>query len=275
MQTARALVLSIALVAMTLPCIAIQWLLSGLRLPAARRFPMIYHRMFLRIMGVRVHLRGNIEKDGPLLLVANHASWLDIPVISSRTPLSFVAKKEVAGWPIFGMFARLQRSIFVDRSSRRGAHKAHNELAERLIAGETVVLFAEGTSSDGNRILPFKSALVGAALQAMRDSALDSVQVCPLAVTYTHIHGLPIGRVLRTRYAWYGDMELLPHMWEVLRNGPVDVAVAVGPVQNLSQFTDRKALSRALEGEVRSMFTAELRGQVEAAAHAPYPLPGA
>lgn len=275
MQTVRALALSTALVLMTLPCIAIQCLLSGLRLEAARRFPMIYHRMFLRIMGVRVHLRGAIEKGGPLLLVANHASWLDIPVISSRTPLSFVAKKEVERWPVFGLFARLQRSIFVDRASRRSAHRAHSELAQRLIDGETVVLFAEGTSSDGNRILPFKSALVGAALQAMRDSHLDSVQVCPLAVTYTHIHGLPIGRVLRTRYAWYGDMELLPHMWEVLRNGPVDVSVSIGPVQNLSQFSDRKALSRALEGEVRSMFTAELRGQGVGAVHVPYPLPGA
>ncbi|HXK53790.1 MAG TPA: lysophospholipid acyltransferase family protein [Hyphomicrobiales bacterium] len=276
MQAARALTLSVALVAMTLPCIVIQCLLSALRLPAARSFPMRYHRAFLRIMGVRVHCRGNLDTSGPLLLVANHSSWLDIPVISSRTPLTFVAKKEVESWPIFGLFARLQRSIFVDRTRRRGAHQAHGELARRLSGGEAVVLFAEGTSSDGNRILPFKSALVGAALQAMRENSLETVRVCPLAVTYTHVHGLPIGRVLRTRYAWYGDMELMPHMWDVLRHGPVDVTVSVGPVQNLSRFADRKELSRALECEVRSMFIAELRGGAnETAGGTAYPLPGA
>ena len=117
---------------------------------------------------------------------------------------------------------------------------------------------------------------MGAALQAMRENSLETVRVCPLAVTYTHVHGLPIGRVLRTRYAWYGDMELMPHMWDVLRHGPVDVTVSVGPVQNLSRFADRKELSRALECEVRSMFIAELRGGAnETAGGTAYPLPGA
>ena len=118
--------------------------------------------------GVRVDAGGRaIARHGPLLVVSNHTSWLDITVISTLAPLSFVAKSEVAGWPLFGTFARLQRSIFIDRTRRKGAAEANREIAERLAGGDAIVLFAEGTTSDGNRVLPFRSAVVGAARDAI------------------------------------------------------------------------------------------------------------
>jgi 1-acyl-sn-glycerol-3-phosphate acyltransferase len=256
----RALVLTMGLILVSAVGVVIQCTLFWLDLPAARTFPMRYHRTVCRLIGLRINLHGAIAEARPLLLVSNHVSWLDITVIGSLVPLSFVAKQEVASWPVFGLFARLQRSVFIDRNRRRGAHAANAALAERLKAGEVMVLFAEGTSSDGNRVLPFKSAILGAAEQAVRESHLPEVAIQPMAIAYTHRHGLPIDRLERPFYAWYGNMDLLPHIWGVLKHGPVDVSIALGPVHATADFADRKQLSRALESEVRRMFTAEVYG---------------
>jgi len=255
----RALFLTISLIVVSAVCVVIQLTLFWLHLPAARTFPMRYHRAVCRLIGVKVNLRGAISEARPLLLVSNHVSWLDITVIGSLVPLSFVAKKEVATWPVFGLFAKLQRSVFIDRN-RRGAHAANSALAERLKGGEVMVLFAEGTSSDGNKVLPFKSAILGAAAQAVRESHLSDVAIQPMAIAYTHRYGLAIGRIERPFYAWYGDMDLLPHIWGVLKNGPVDVSIALGPVHGAAEVADRKELARTLEGEVKRMFAAEVYG---------------
>ena len=260
MTVLRAVFLSVGMVVLSTVCVAIQWTLFKLGRPSSRTFPMRYHRMICGLIGLRVNLRGAISDKRPLLLVSNHVSWLDISVIGSLIPLSFIAKKEVATWPVFGLFARLQRSVFIDRERKRGAREANQALAERLKAGEVMVLFAEGTSSDGNRVLPFKSAILGAAEQAVRESHLDEVAVQPMAIAYTHRYGLQIGRTERPFYAWYGDMDLLPHIWGVLKHGPIDVSVALGPVHATADFANRKALTRSLEGEVRRMFAAEVYG---------------
>ena len=260
MTALRAFILTVELIVVSTVGVVIQCTLHGLGLAAARSLPMRYHRLVCRLIGLKINLHGAIDEARPLLIISNHLSWLDIPVIGSLVPLSFVAKQEVAHWPVFGLFARLQRSIFIDRDRRRGAHDANHALAERLKAGEVIVLFAEGTSSDGNRVLPFKTAILGAAEQAVRESHLDDVAVQPMAIAYTRRHGLPIDRVERPAYAWYGDMDLLPHIWGVLKHGPIDVSVALGSARAATDFSDRKALARALEAEVRRMFTAEVYG---------------
>lgn len=257
----RAAIVAVLLVAVTVPCLLVQWVLFRLGHPESRRFPMRYHRLVLFLMGVKVQVRGVLDVPGPLLIVSNHASWLDIPIISSLTPLVFVAKREVSDWPVFGLFARLQRSVFIDRTRKRGAHEANSELAARLKGGEVAVLFAEGTSSDGNRVLPFKSSVIGAAEHLLRQQHMEDVHVQPLAIAYTGIHGLPMGRRLRADFSWYGDIELMPHIWDVLKRGPFEVVVSVGPVHALSDYGDRKTLTRALESEVRRMFLGALTGR--------------
>ena len=260
MTVLRGFILAAGLILLSAAGVCVQCALHWLRLPAARTFPMYYHRAVCRLIGVRVRLNGAVDSSRPLMLVSNHVSWLDIPVIGSLAPLSFVAKQEVAGWPVFGLFAKLQRSVFIDRNRRRGAHEANAALAERLKGGELMVLFAEGTSSDGNKVLPFRSAILGAAEQAVGESHLDAVAIQPMAIAYTRLHGLPISRLERPLYAWYGDMDLLPHIWGVLKHGPVDVSLAFGPVHATSEFADRKALARALEAEVRRMFNGAVYG---------------
>ena len=132
----------------------------------------------------------------------------------------FVAKKEVAGWPIFGWLAKLQRTVFIDRERRHRTGAATQEIAERLIGGDAVVLFAEGTSSDGNRVLPFRSALIGAVHHAIGSSTHhERVTVQPLSLAYVDLNGLPLGRAFRSRVAWYGDADLISHLRRRVRRG--------------------------------------------------------
>jgi 1-acyl-sn-glycerol-3-phosphate acyltransferase len=195
----------------------------------------------------------------------NHVSWLDILTIGSVMPLSFVAKAEVARWPLFGLFARLQRSVFVDRARRSDTGRVTGEMASRLAGGEAIVLFPEGTSSNGTHVLPFRSSLLGAARAALADAGAP-VLVQPLAISVTHIDGLPAGRAERPRVAWYGDMEMLPHLLGVIASGPIDIELRWGEPVAFEAKTDRKALARRLEGEVRRLMTAA-RGGPSAGPH--------
>src|SRR5262249_58499052 len=136
------------------------------------------------------------------LFAANHTGYLDIAVLGSVMPGSFVSKAEVASWPLFGWMAKLQRCVFVDRQVRSTAQQ-RDAIAERLAAGDALILFPEGTSADGNFILPFKSALFSVVYK--RD---QPVTVQPVSLTYTRLDGLPIGRMMRPFFAWYGDMDL-------------------------------------------------------------------
>ncbi|HRK23971.1 MAG TPA: lysophospholipid acyltransferase family protein [Beijerinckiaceae bacterium] len=209
---------------------------------AARILPLWFHRYACRVLGIRRQVSGPLPAGGSVLLVANHVSWLDIIVIGATLPISFVARADLAGWPGAGLLARLQRSVFVDRTRRKATRPATGEIAQRLAGGEAIVLFAEGTTSDGNRVLPFRPALLAA--------ADGSAPVQPLVLHYRSLDGLPLDRRTRPLVAWYGDMDLVPHLGELFRRGPVDVALHFGsPVH---QGGDRKMLARRLEAEIRA-----------------------
>ncbi len=127
----------------------------------------LWQRFACFLIGIRVTVTGAPVGDRPLLLLSNHNSWIDIPVLASVAPVSFVAKSEVAGWPVVSFLAKAQRTVFVERNNRRATGAQADEMAGRLSKGDIIVLFAEGTSSDGNKVLPFRSALVGAAQRAI------------------------------------------------------------------------------------------------------------
>jgi lyso-ornithine lipid O-acyltransferase len=240
----------------------IQLLLLKLGRPEARRLPMLFHRVALKVIGVRVRVVGAPSAERPLLIASNHSSWLDIPVLGSIYPVTFVAKSEIATWPVFGTMARLQRSIFVDRSRRTATVAVNREMAERMVSGEPVVLFAEGTSSDGNRVLPFRTALLGAAQAAILAQGLPMVAVQPVSVAYVRRNGLPLGRRGRPFVAWYGDMTFLDHLWSILSDGAIDVAVTFGEAVEATAGGDRKRLAQEIEREVRRLTSDALRGRI-------------
>ena len=146
----------------TLPLMPLQLLFLRTGSRYARTFPNWYHRQVCRLVGVRLHIDGGVAREQGVLLISNHVSWLDITVLSAVAPVSFVAKQEVASWPFVSWLAKLQRSVFVDRTRRSEVTDKANEILRRLEAGDHVVLFAEGTSSDGNGVVPFKTPLFAA-----------------------------------------------------------------------------------------------------------------
>ena len=229
----------------------------------ARKFPHWYHRQVCRLLGIRLHVEGKIAENTPVLVVANHVSWLDIPVLSAVAPVSFVAKKEVGSWPFVSSLARLQRSVFVDRERRTAVGQATTEIIERLKSGDAIVLFAEGTSSDGNRVLPFKSPLFAAVKPTLANGLAAAPDACvqTLAIAYTHLHGIPLGRSGRSLVGWYGDMEMAAHAWELLKAGPLDVKISIDPPVSLSDFADRKELARYTEDRIRQALARLLRGR--------------
>ncbi|HTH17463.1 MAG TPA: lysophospholipid acyltransferase family protein, partial [Magnetospirillum sp.] len=155
---------------------------------------------------------------------------------------------------------RIARTVFVDR--KRGATaRERDQLSSRLAAGDSLILFPEGTSSDGNRVLPFKSSLFAVAQATGPEGQLLPVQ--PVSVAYTRLDGRALGRALRPFYAWYGDMTLAGHLFAALGLGQLTVEVIFHPVVSLADFSDRKALSHHCHDVVSHGVVAALAGRVD------------
>jgi lyso-ornithine lipid O-acyltransferase len=256
----RAIAIVLAFLALTLVLLPFQLIGIAFDLRLQRSIPHFYHRILCALIGVRIREVGRRSTASPALILSNHVSWLDICVISALTPVVFVAKSEVAGWPVFGWLAKLQRTIFINRQARHQTGAATREIAGRLLGGDAVVLFAEGTSSDGIRVLPFRSSLVGAVHHALGNSTHHThINVQPMSLAYVRFGGVPMGRGLRERVAWYGDADLIPHLLHVLSSGAVDVTVSWGEAVAYDMSADRKAIARDAEKSVRRMTTAVLR----------------
>ncbi|MGI8525182.1 MAG: lysophospholipid acyltransferase family protein [Pseudolabrys sp.] len=249
----------------TLPVmIALQWLLAAMRSPLWGPASVGYYRLLRRLLRIRLQIAGEPVRDRPVLIVANHVSWVDIVVLASIAPMVFVAKREVSTWPLIGAAARVQKVVFVDRSRRLQTAATVSEIGRRLGEGNPVVLFAEGTSSDGNRVLPFRTALIGAIEAACIEAGLGEVLLQPMAMSYTGQNGLPMGRQNRPLVAWYGDLDFFPHFARFLRRGAVDALVSFGTPLAADSSADRKAVAKTLEQSVRAMMGTALRGKAAA-----------
>jgi len=224
---------------LTLVLIPVQATALALSLRAAVRIPMSYHSLVCRIFGIERVVGGSISMARPTLFVSNHASYIDIEVLGSIIEGSFVAKQEVAEWPLFGMLAKLQRTVFVERN-RRHAGMHRDAMAARFDAGDDLILFPEGTSNDGGRVLPFKSALFSLA-EIGRDGGPITVQ--PVSIAYTHLDGIPLGRHMRPFVAWYGDMDMLPHLLALLGLGRLTVHVDFHAPVTIADFASRKEMA--------------------------------
>src|SRR4051794_18685926 len=242
--------------AWTVPLMPVQAIGLLLRRSWVATFPRVYHPWCCRILGLRVRRVGHPGAPRPGLFAANHVSYIDISVFGSLIAGSFVAKSEVAGWPLFGWLARLQRTVFIDRRVRSTVQQ-RDSIAGRLAAKEALILFPEGTSGNGNRVLPFKSALFSVADQA--GSEILAIQ--PVSIAYTRLDGMPIGRALRPFFAWYGGVGVAPPLLWVLGLGPGEIVVVVHPPPPPPACGSRKMLARYCEERVASGLEAALTGR--------------
>lgn len=237
-----------------------QALITALNLPCWPVLPRLFHRLGCIFLGLRVRVIGQPQTGRATLLVSNHISWTDIVVIGSVADVTFVAKREVGDWPFVSLLARLQKTIFVDRTRRTDAGRTAQEMGARMADGNAVLLFAEGQSDIGTHVLPFRSALVGAAQHAMIEAGAKDVLIQPLTIAYTKLQGLPVSRNERTLIAWIKSKSVKQNVREIL-GGPVkEVTVAFGTPLPLRETDNRKQVTKAAEQQVRAMLVALNRG---------------
>ena len=240
--------------------VPLQFVWSRLRLPGWHVIPRWFHTLGAIFLGLRITVLGKPVGGRPTLIVSNHISWSDIIAIGSVADVTFVAKTEVQNWFFVGFMASLQRSVFVDRNRRGDAKRTTEEMAKIMAEGEAVLLFAEGQSDIGTHVLPFRSALVGAAQQAMVEAGAQEVMIQPLTIAYPTLQGLPVGRTDRNLIAWIKGKSFRDNIREILTGGVKDVTVAFGIPKPLQEGADRKQVTKAAENDVRRMLVALNRG---------------
>jgi 1-acyl-sn-glycerol-3-phosphate acyltransferase len=190
-----------------------------------------------RVVGIHVTTRGSVPHSG--LLVSNHLGYLDVIVLSSICPCVFVAKRDVAAWPLFGWLARAAGTIFVDRERRLASADVVDLVRDAITGGSLVVLFPEGTSSDGSTVLPFKSALLESAVQLR----------CPVAAAAIE-YALDDGSVA-DEVCYWRDMTLVPHLLNLFCKRGIRSTCSFSLPR--IRFGDRKEIARELREEIVSM----------------------
>ncbi len=242
---ARALALIVVIFGGLILLLALRLLerpLYGLRRPWTPWITQAVCRLAFVILGM-THRVDGVQMRAEGAIVANHASWLDIFALNARKRIYFVSKSEVAGWPGIGWLAKATGTVFINRNPREA--RAQQQLFEaRLLAGHKLLFFPEGTSTDGLRVLPFKTTLFAA---FMAEPLRERLHVQPVTVIYR----APEGATARF-YGWWGDMGFGPHLLKVLsarRQG--SVTVTYHPPLRVADFESRKELARACEAAVR------------------------
>jgi|TARA_B110001452_G_scaffold180706_1_gene151739 lyso-ornithine lipid O-acyltransferase len=200
--------------------------------------PKIYFKLLLVVFGIRVRFEGKLSKN-KTVYISNHTSYLDILILGANLDALFVAKSEIANWPLINRIVKIGKTIFVNRSKKSNASKQVYELNQIIADGYNIILFPEGTSNDGHKVLPFKSSLFSVTdYEVNKDCYMQ-----PISITYTGLDGLPLSRMFKPFFAWYGDMDLLPHAWKFLGLGSSEISVKYHQPVPFTKFDSRKTFS--------------------------------
>lgn len=240
----RALIRCLLMLALTAVLFLPVLLLWGLALEGWRaRLVRGYYYLIGRIAGVRATVEGKVSALRPLMLVANHSSYLDIVVLGSMVPLSFTPKLEIRSWPVIGFFCVLADCVFIERRPT-DMQRAQAEMSARLNSGKVLVLFPEGTTGDGFHVMPFKSGFLNLAEE-------HNLPLQPVTLAYTHIGDMPLSAATREQVAWIGEASFATHFWRLLKFPSVSVHVTCYAVEQMQQYDDRKKLAKACETVIR------------------------
>lgn len=214
-----------------------------------------FHRGVLRCFNIECATEGTLHTDTPTLFISNHISYLDIFVLGSRVPGTYIAKSEVAKWPIFGFLAKLQDTLFIERRSRKVGNQIE-QIQAHLLKGHNLILFPEGTSNIGTFVAPFHSSF----FQSAND---DQITIQAITVSYTHYKNKLMDRSERDFYAWYKPRKILPHFLNGLGLGRGRAHLTFHEPVKLSDFESRKACSEHCENSIRQGLLASLELDAE------------
>ena len=204
--------------------------------------PLIFHKFLLKILGVKVEIMGSPSNHKPLILIGNHSSYLDIIILGSVLPVCFVAKSEIKGWFLFGLLASLQNSIFIDRRNLK-AFDSLNKVTQNLSANFAIIIFPEGTTNNGKKVLKFKPSL----FKIFEDDPTLGLQ--NFSLCYTHINSMPLDNRMRPFIAWYGDMSLITHLKRLLKYSTIRAKLKFHP-NFIPRGMNRKNLSEESRKQV-------------------------
>jgi len=208
-------------------------------------FYLLFHKGACRIFALRCHIKGQVSTHRPTLFLSNHISYLDVIVLGSCTPAYFIAKSEVANWPLFGLLAKLQNTLFFERKGNQ-VRAQLDLMSTQFDKKNNLILFAEGTSTEGEHVEPFKSSL----LQSV-ESAKEEVLIQPVTVSYTHYKNKPMDRSTRDHFAWYDTMPFGAHFFGAAGMSRADVSVIYHQPVKLSDFETRKDCAQYCCSQVR------------------------
>ena len=201
----------------------------------------VWSRGMLKRIGIELVVKGQPDMRGPLMLVANHISWLDITSLHAARFCRFVSKADIAQWPFIGKLASGIGTLFLERSSRRDAMRVVHHMAASLRAGDVLAVFPEGTTSDGRSLLPFHANLIEAAIVA-------NVPVQPVALQFIdRTTGKP-----SFAPCYIDDDTLAGSVWRTLVTPGIAVVITFGEIQ-LAEGRDRRAWSKALQQAVSDL----------------------
>ncbi|MBT5185617.1 MAG: 1-acyl-sn-glycerol-3-phosphate acyltransferase [Kordiimonadaceae bacterium] len=239
-------------------------LLKKLRFPGYKKWPHWVHKSACLALDIRVKTFGHALEGSPTLFVSNHVSYFDIMILGHVIKGCFIAKRDMKEWPVLGYLSTLQRTIFIDRDKRSETHAQKKELQDRIKGGDSLILFPEGTTSNGGIVLPFKSSLFGVTENYIHPKSDDEgrpveLMVQPVTIVYKRINCMPTNRANRPYVAWYGDMEIGPHFKEFLNLQNIEVEVHFHEPVSRNLFKTRKELSAYCHRTIEKQMEERLR----------------
>lgn len=209
--------------------------------------PATYYRLTCLIFGIKVTLSGK-RADGHVLYVGNHLSYIDIAAVGSYLNATFISKADVKNWPIFGVLATVGKTVFIERS-RDAVTKCIQDIKKTLSGGRSLILFPEGTSTKGTDVIPFKSSVFEILLN---EELKKNLIVQPFTITIINVNKRAVQKEEdHDLYAWYGDMEFTPHLWELAKSKGVDILITFHPPRAAADYEDRKAFASDCHKDVQ------------------------
>ncbi len=210
--------------------------------------PYIWQNLTCCIFRIKHEIIGEPIKDKQTIHVSNHISYLDIPLIGSTLKASFVAKSDVASWPVFGYLSKLQQTAFISRSST-DVRKGTNLLNTMLNEGKSLIIFPEGTSTEGTEVIPFKSSL----FSVITNSEVEELTIQPMTLSMKTVNGrFPSNQNERDIYAWHRNMDtsLASHLWRFAKGKGAIITLSFHSPINTKKFSDRKTLAKECHSTV-------------------------
>jgi 1-acyl-sn-glycerol-3-phosphate acyltransferase len=214
-----------------------------------------FNRVIARLLNLKVEVEGSLDAPAETgcLIVSNHVGYIDGIVLAGLFPIIFVTKSEVRRWPLIGQWTALVGTIYVERNRKNKIPLFVEETAGKLKLGVNVLIFPEGTSTDGEKILPFQSAHFAGPLKA-------GAPILPVTIRYRTVDGEPISGRNRDRVYWYGDMEFTPHFWGLLGLRSLEVSVKIHPKLEAASYRNNSASRKQVSQACHAIITGEKAG---------------